>query len=137
MRPVFGASLTDHLGNTKQEIATVLEVCCTAIREHGMDTEGLFRIAAGSSKVKFLKVYTYLQQFRALCCAYDTSRNSHLVRSHSLLSDVFQSAFDAGQTDVSAHDPHTIAGCLKMYLRELPEPLLTYELYSDWMKAAG
>ncbi len=63
MRPVFGASLTDHLSNSKQEIATVLEVCCTALREHGMDTEGLFRIAAGSSKVKFLKVFLYLTNY--------------------------------------------------------------------------
>lgn len=48
-----------------------------------------------------------------------------------------QSAFDAGQKDVSGHDPHTIAGCLKMYLRELPEPILTFELYKEWMQAAG
>lgn len=24
-----------------------------------------------------------------------------------------------------------------MYLRELPEPLLKFELYSEWLKAAG
>lgn len=48
-----------------------------------------------------------------------------------------QSAFDAGQKDLSGHDPHTIAGCLKMYLRELPEPILTYDLYKEWMQAAG
>jgi len=29
------------------------------------------------------------------------------------------------------------AGALKCYLRELPEPLLTFELYNDWMTAAG
>ena len=48
-----------------------------------------------------------------------------------------QTSFDAGQKDVSDHDPHTIAGCIKMYLRELPEPLLKFELYSEWLKAAG
>ncbi len=48
-----------------------------------------------------------------------------------------QTALDAGQFDVSTHDPHTIAGCLKMYLRELPDPLLTSELYHEWMKATG
>jgi hypothetical protein len=50
---------------------------------------------------------------------------------------ILQSAFDAGQKDLTGHDPHTIAGCLKMYLRELPEPILTYDLYKEWMQAAG
>jgi len=48
-----------------------------------------------------------------------------------------QTSFNAGQFDVSTHDPHTISGCLKMYLRELPDPLLTQQLYKDWMTAAG
>ncbi|KAM8836781.1 bargin isoform 2-T2 [Spinachia spinachia] len=34
-------------------------------------------------------------------------------------------------------DPHAVAGALKCYLRELPEPLMTFELYEDWFKAAG
>ncbi|KAG7275521.1 hypothetical protein CRUP_032564 [Coryphaenoides rupestris] len=34
-------------------------------------------------------------------------------------------------------DPHAVAGALKCYLRELPEPLMTFELYNDWLKAAG
>ncbi|KAM9462010.1 SH3 domain-binding protein 1 [Clarias gariepinus] len=34
-------------------------------------------------------------------------------------------------------DPHAVAGVLKSYLRELPEPLMTFELYNEWFKAAG
>lgn len=32
-------------------------------------------------------------------------------------------------------DVHTIAGLLKLYLRELPEPLFTYALYNQWIDA--
>jgi len=32
-------------------------------------------------------------------------------------------------------DVHSIAGLLKLYLRELPEPLFTYSLYDDWIDA--
>ncbi|KOX67551.1 Rho GTPase-activating protein 17 [Melipona quadrifasciata] len=39
-------------------------------------------------------------------------------------------------TALEYKDPHVIAGALKSYLRELPEPLLTYKLYSEWMAAA-
>nr|XP_054531736.1 SH3 domain-binding protein 1 isoform X3 [Pan troglodytes] len=32
---------------------------------------------------------------------------------------------------------HGQAGALKSYLRELPEPLMTFDLYDDWMRAAS
>lgn len=32
---------------------------------------------------------------------------------------------------------HFLTGVLKSYLRELPEPLMTFELYNEWFKAAG
>lgn len=46
---------------------------------------------------------------------------------------------DQGTVDHSefSMDPHAVAGALKCYLRELPEPLMTLELYNDWFKAAG
>lgn len=34
-------------------------------------------------------------------------------------------------------DPHAVAGALKSYLRELPEPLLTFQLYDEWVQAAS
>ncbi|GAB0176819.1 SH3 domain-binding protein 1 [Grus japonensis] len=33
-------------------------------------------------------------------------------------------------------DPHAVAGALKSYLRELPQPLMTFELYNEWVKVA-
>ncbi|XP_039290737.1 rho GTPase-activating protein 17 isoform X2 [Nilaparvata lugens] len=49
-------------------------------------------------------------------------------------------SFDAGcmemETLMDYRDPHIIAGVLKSYLRELPEPLLTDHLYDEWMAAA-
>ncbi|XP_064626283.1 rho GTPase-activating protein 44-like isoform X2 [Lineus longissimus] len=49
-----------------------------------------------------------------------------------------KAAFDAGivEMDDFLRDPHVVAGALKLYLRELPEPLMTYKLYPEWMQAA-
>ncbi|XP_035207845.1 rho GTPase-activating protein 44-like [Stegodyphus dumicola] len=49
-----------------------------------------------------------------------------------------KSAFDAGFQHLieEDRDPHNVAGVLKLYLRSLPEPLLTFELYDQWMNAA-
>ncbi|XP_064868724.1 SH3 domain-binding protein 1-like isoform X2 [Oncorhynchus nerka] len=49
-----------------------------------------------------------------------------------------KSSLDGGVMNHSEFtDPHAVAGALKSYLRELPEPLMTFELYNDWFQAAG
>ncbi|XP_041756255.1 SH3 domain-binding protein 1-like [Coregonus clupeaformis] len=49
-----------------------------------------------------------------------------------------KSSLDGGVVNHSKFtDPHAVAGALKSYLRELPEPLMTFELYNDWFQAAG
>uniref|UniRef100_A0A672Q7Y1 SH3 domain-binding protein 1-like n=1 Tax=Sinocyclocheilus grahami TaxID=75366 RepID=A0A672Q7Y1_SINGR len=50
-----------------------------------------------------------------------------------------KSCLDSGTVDQNefSYDPHAVAGALKCYLRELPEPLMTFELYNDWFKAAA
>uniref|UniRef100_A0A8C5NE34 Rho GTPase-activating protein 44 n=1 Tax=Gouania willdenowi TaxID=441366 RepID=A0A8C5NE34_GOUWI len=50
-----------------------------------------------------------------------------------------KASLDCGVLDVQEFsvDPHAIAGALKSYLRELPEPLMTFELYADWIQASN
>eukprot|EP00072_Mus_musculus_P070247 XP_017172010.1 PREDICTED: SH3 domain-binding protein 1 isoform X1 [Mus musculus] len=46
-------------------------------------------------------------------------------------------ASDPHSLEEFCSDPHAVAGALKSYLRELPEPLMTSDLYDDWMRAAS
>ncbi|XP_030019240.1 rho GTPase-activating protein 44-like isoform X4 [Sphaeramia orbicularis] len=50
-----------------------------------------------------------------------------------------KASLDCGVLDVQEYsaDPHAIAGALKSYLRELPEPLMTFELYNEWIQASN
>ncbi|CAF91791.1 unnamed protein product, partial [Tetraodon nigroviridis] len=50
-----------------------------------------------------------------------------------------KASLDCGVVDVQEYssDPHAIAGALKSYLRELPEPLMTLELYDEWIQASN
>ncbi|XP_061567303.1 rho GTPase-activating protein 44 isoform X4 [Cololabis saira] len=50
-----------------------------------------------------------------------------------------KASLDCGVLDVLEYssDPHAIAGALKSYLRELPEPLMTTELYEEWIQASN
>uniref|UniRef100_A0A8C9F2C7 Rho GTPase-activating protein 17 n=1 Tax=Pavo cristatus TaxID=9049 RepID=A0A8C9F2C7_PAVCR len=103
-KPAFGTPLEEHLKRSGREIAIPIEACVMMLLETGMREEGLFRIAAGASKLKKLKA--------ALDCS-------------------------TSQLDEFYSDPHAVAGALKSYLRELPEPLMTYSLYEEWTQAAN
>ncbi|XP_061567954.1 rho GTPase-activating protein 17b isoform X1 [Cololabis saira] len=103
-KPAFGTALEEHLKKSNREIALPLEACIMMLLETGMKEEGLFRIAAGASKLKKLKA--------ALDC------------STSQLEEFYS-------------DPHAVAGALKSYLRELPEPLMTFSLYDEWIQASN
>ncbi|XP_028267988.1 rho GTPase-activating protein 17b isoform X2 [Parambassis ranga] len=103
-KPAFGTALEEHLKRSNREIALPIEACVMMLLETGMKEEGLFRIAAGASKLKKLKA--------ALDC------------STSQLEDFYS-------------DPHAVAGALKSYLRELPEPLMTFGLYDEWLQASN
>uniref|UniRef100_A0A8C9W942 Rho GTPase-activating protein 44 n=1 Tax=Scleropages formosus TaxID=113540 RepID=A0A8C9W942_SCLFO len=50
-----------------------------------------------------------------------------------------KASLDCGVLDVHEYstDPHAIAGALKSYLRELPEPLMTFDLYDEWIQASN
>uniref|UniRef100_A0A674DGI4 Rho GTPase activating protein 17a n=1 Tax=Salmo trutta TaxID=8032 RepID=A0A674DGI4_SALTR len=103
-KPAFGTGLEEHLKRSSREIALPLEACVMMLLETGMKEEGLFRIAAGASKLKKLKA--------ALDC------------STSQLEEFYS-------------DPHAVAGALKSYLRELPEPLMSFQLYDEWIQASN
>ncbi|XP_061823410.1 rho GTPase-activating protein 17a isoform X10 [Nerophis lumbriciformis] len=103
-KPAFGTALDEHLKRSGREIALPIEACVMMLLETGMTEEGLFRIAAGASKLKKLKA--------ALDC------------STSQLEEFYS-------------DPHAVAGALKSYLRELPEPLMTHQHYDEWSQACS
>ncbi|XP_013779944.1 rho GTPase-activating protein 44-like [Limulus polyphemus] len=77
-----------------------------------------------------------------VCCLLEYGMDEEgLFRIGGSVSKVkkLKNSFDAGiVVDMSEYsrDPHTVAGALKSYLRELPEPLLTFDLYDEWMNAA-
>jgi len=55
-KPVYGCSLEEHLQSSGRKIALVIEECIHILYPSGLEEEGLFRIAAGASILKKLKV---------------------------------------------------------------------------------
>uniref|UniRef100_A0A158R544 Rho-GAP domain-containing protein n=1 Tax=Syphacia muris TaxID=451379 RepID=A0A158R544_9BILA len=103
-RPVFGCHLEDHLSFSKRSIAVVLEVCCTTLKRKFFHERGLFRVNGNNNRIRRMKA------------AFDAHEIGGILS-------------DAEENNI---DPHSICSVLKLYLRELPEPLLTNRLRLEW-----
>lgn len=44
---------------------------------------------------------------------------------------------DPSQINLSSHNVHCVAGVLKKYLRELPNPVIPVEMYQPFIQAAS
>ncbi|XP_043262711.1 rho GTPase-activating protein 32 [Colletes gigas] len=102
---VFGCDLGEHLLNSGQDVPTVLTCCAEFIENHGL-VDGIYRLSGVTSNIQRLRN------------AFDEDRVPALHSDESILQDI-----------------HSVASLLKMYFRELPNPLCTYQLYSTFVTA--
>jgi hypothetical protein len=82
-------------------VPLAIESCVRALGQIGLTEEGIFRVPGETEAVNELK--------------------GCFERAEDPLAD-------ADPSDLNAR-VHTIASCLKLFLRQLEDPLLTYELY--------
>lgn len=101
--------VTDHyrvFGAPPEEaVAFVVRQCCAAVNRDGLDVEGIFRLAGSASRIRRLR----------------SAFNSGVV--------------DLTSPDAYGNDIHAVADLVKVYLRELPEPLLTFVSVESWKHA--
>ena len=103
---MFGRPLIEQVAAEGHEVPLVVEKCIAAVEAMGMDYEGIYRKSGGTSQ---LRVITQLFERGQPFDLEDADRFN----------------------DVSA-----ITSVLKNYFRELPEPLLTFELHEQFIEAA-
>ncbi|KZS94584.1 RhoGAP-domain-containing protein [Sistotremastrum niveocremeum HHB9708] len=106
-RPTFGVDLTEQMARDNVEIPLVLTKCCEAIERWGLRSQGIYRISGTVLKVAKLK-----------------ERLDRDIDAVDLDSEEWTS------------DINNIAGVTKLWLRELPEPLLTHQLHNGFVDAA-
>ncbi|ORY69440.1 hypothetical protein BCR35DRAFT_269703 [Leucosporidium creatinivorum] len=106
-QPTFGVDLGDQMARDGVDVPRVLEKCCEAIELHGLESMGIYRLSGTTSRVQRLKG------------ALDRDIEGTDLLSEENLSDI-----------------NDIAAVMKLWFREMPEPLLTWELYSGFIEAA-
>ncbi|CAG8593943.1 9284_t:CDS:10 [Dentiscutata erythropus] len=102
---MFGLDLTKQAELDGDEVPYIVLKCILAVELRGMDLEGIYRKAGAATQV------------REIITSFDQGKDLDLETPHQF-------------NDISA-----VTSVLKQYLRELPDPLLTYELYPSFLEA--
>lgn len=108
MNPVFGVTLEDLFNRDGSPVPLVVYQCIQAVDMYGLEVEGIYRIPGTSSHIQEMKA----------------------------MFDRDASSIDFRNPEAFRHDVNSVAGLLKQFFRELPDPLLTKELYNEFIDAA-
>lgn len=104
---VFGVALDIVCKRESSMVPRCLEILLSQVEERGLDEVGVYRISGSMASVNALK-----------------------------------QLFDQGVTNLASDDPrwadiNTVAGCIKLYLRELPESILTPQLLQEFLECCA
>ncbi|KAI1454312.1 RhoGAP-domain-containing protein [Annulohypoxylon moriforme] len=108
--PVFGISLERLYENSKGPVPMVVYQCIQAVDLYGLAVEGIYRLSGSTAHVNKLKHL------------FDTNEDAPIL--------------DFRNPENFFHDVNSVAGLLKQFLRDLPDPLLTSEHYAGFIEAA-
>ncbi|KAK7466328.1 Rho GTPase-activating protein [Stygiomarasmius scandens] len=106
-RPTFGVDLGEQMIRDDVDVPPIMRKCCEAIEKYGLDSQGIYRLSGTTSKVQKLKQ----------------------------LLDKDLDTVDLDSSEWSS-DINNVTSVLKMWLRELPEPLMTFSLQQSFIEAA-
>ncbi|ORY07849.1 RhoGAP-domain-containing protein, partial [Basidiobolus meristosporus CBS 931.73] len=106
---IFGVELSTLMKceNGDYSLPVIVEKCLQEVEERGLYEVGIYRISGMASAIEQLR-----RSFNDDCESVDLSSERW-------------------------GDINAISGVLKQWLRELPEPVLTFELYNDFIAAAA
>ncbi|KZF20504.1 rho GTPase activator [Xylona heveae TC161] len=108
LKPVFGVSLDELFRRDGSAVPMVVYQCLQAVDLFGLDLEGIYRLSGTASHIAKLKA----------------------------IFDNDSSQVDFRNPENFFHDVNSVAGLLKQFFRDLPEPLMTTEHYAEFINAA-
>ncbi|KAJ1978142.1 Rho-type gtpase-activating protein [Dimargaris xerosporica] len=113
---MFGQPLLKQLGVEQREVPWIIQACIHGVEANGMLLEGIYRKSGPVSDVRALH-----QQIVQIAST-GGHRSGHPKATPQLRCET--------EDDVT-----TLTSILKQYLRDLPEPLLTFDAYPKFIEA--
>ncbi|CDH56716.1 gtpase activating protein [Lichtheimia corymbifera JMRC:FSU:9682] len=105
--PVFGVDLNMLMERDREEVPLILTKCTEAVETYGLNTVGIYRLSG---------VNTQIQKLRA---AFDRDCRGVNLMTEEYISDI-----------------NNITSVLKLWFRELPDPLFPRSTYQHFLAAA-
>ncbi|XP_009280455.1 PREDICTED: rho GTPase-activating protein 9 [Aptenodytes forsteri] len=119
---VFGCSLDALCQRESTTVPRFVQLCVEAIEERGLDVDGIYRVNGNLSVIQKLRFA--VDRERAV------TSDGRYVFPEQLCQEERLSLADSEWSDV-----HVVTGALKLFFRELPEPLVPYRLFDPFIEA--
>ncbi|XP_017335547.1 rho GTPase-activating protein 15 isoform X1 [Ictalurus punctatus] len=119
---VFGCSLELLCEREKNTVPRFVRNCTETVEKKGLETDGIYRVSGNLAVIQKLRFA--VNHERAV------STDGRYLFPEDLVPVEHVDLEDPQWEDI-----HVITGALKLFFRELPEPLVPYELFHDIVKA--
>nr|XP_015199575.1 PREDICTED: rho GTPase-activating protein 9 [Lepisosteus oculatus] len=118
---VFGCRLDALCEREKSSVPKFVRLCAEAVEKRGLETDGIYRVSGNLAVIQKLRFK--VDHERAVTTDGRYLFPEELVQEEKLNLD-----------DSEWEDIHVITGALKMFFRELPEPLIPYSFFNDFVE---
>ncbi|XP_066928699.1 N-chimaerin-like isoform X2 [Clytia hemisphaerica] len=105
VKRVFGVDLTTLIKAHDQKRPQIVESCVHELEKRGLELEGIYRVPGFADDITYLR---------------------NQIDKEGTVPDITEQAFD---------DINVIAGLVKSYFRTLPIPVITFDLYDQFIAA--
>lgn len=123
----------DSLTSDKASVPIVLEKLLEHVEMHGLYTEGLYRKSGAANRTRELRQALQTGGCQGVSFA-GVLRHHPPAHTHQPPAGLLA---DPAAVKLENFPIHAITGVLKQWLRELPEPLMTFAQYGDFLRAVG
>ena len=110
--PLFDSTLQQRADYEKNQVPIIVTRCIAEVEKRGLDFEGIYRISGGNSAIVSIE-----NAFASLSNDPDEKQLSRVEET----------------LDV---DIHAVTSALKRYLRKLPDPVIPFVLYEDFINVS-
>uniref|UniRef100_A0A8C2EEB7 Rho-GAP domain-containing protein n=1 Tax=Cyprinus carpio TaxID=7962 RepID=A0A8C2EEB7_CYPCA len=115
---VFGCHLHNLCSQEKTRVPTFVEECIRTVEKRGLEIDGLYRVSGNLAVIQKLR-------FKA---DHAATLNILLICPGQFKLWIKDLDLEEGNWDI-----HVITGALKLFFRELQEPLFPYNLFNDFI----
>ncbi|KAI8098176.1 uncharacterized protein B0P05DRAFT_520801 [Gilbertella persicaria] len=112
---LFGFDLSQRAQHEDRAVPLIIKHCIQVVEKSGMDYEGIYRKSGGAAQMRLIH---------------------QLYENYPIGEEPSALEFDI-EDEEGIHDICAVTSVLKQYFRELPNPLIPYNLYSQFIEAVS